>query len=125
MRRGEPAGELTPPTDPSDADFVALVATLRRIGVAVTTIAELATLFATEPHDHAVLEAVEQVLLAAATPFYFTPSDLFADQTIALRERLGNPSAAEERAKWLVHTRIPASQLERKPMLVCELGPEV
>lgn len=86
--------------------------------------AELAAQFTTESHDLVVLEAVEQVLLAAATPFYFTPSDLFADQTIALRERLGNPSAAEERAQWLVHTRIPANQLKRKPLLVCELGPE-
>lgn len=111
--------------DTGDADFVALTHTLQRKDVTVVTMAELSAHFRADALDPLVLSAVEQVLLAAATPFWFTPTDLYAEQVISLRERLGIPASAEERQQWLVHTHIPADESRREPRLACELAPEV
>lgn len=104
---------------------MALTHTLQRKEVTVVTMAELSAPFRADALDPLVLSAVEQVLLAAATPFSFTPTDLYAEQVISLRERLGIPASAEERQRWLVHTRIPADESRREPRLACELAPEV
>ena len=101
-----------------------MVESLRNKGQFVHTFTELSAVYA-PPEDPLVVAAAEQVLLAAASPFHFSPSDLYADQVVTLRERLGMPSARDERTTWTIHTHIPAEERWKAlPQPVCELGPE-
>lgn len=123
----EPLAEKTVYVAGDESDLAGLVRTLRAKSTSVRTASELSTYLHSSDLDPRVLAAVEQVLLAAATSFYFTPDDSAAAPIIALRERLGIVGAAEDREVWTTHTHVSAadrSRLRLKPQPKCEPGPE-
>lgn len=117
--------------DPSDSHLVQLVSTLRQSGVRVVTQDEVGRhlRLSAQARTALLLAAVEQVLLAGGSPFYFSVEDPYADQVITLREHLGMTGASGERDTWTTHAYVPAEEKEQllgqQERLSCQLGPEV